>query len=189
MFGTPLPLSPFQILWLNLVTDGVLGLGIGLEPAERGTMQRPPQRPTDGILARGLGLRILWQGLLLGVVNLAVALWAFHSGQAQWQTITMTAVVVLQIFQAQASRSTSEPVWRVDPRSNPGLLATTGIILVLQAAVIFVPQLHAIFNTTSLSVQQTMVPFAAGLLVLMIVESVKILGRRSEHALAASQTM
>ena len=183
LFGTPLPLSPFQILWLNLVTDGVLGLGIGLEPAERGTMQRPPQRPTDGILARGLGLQIVWQGLLLGAVCLAVAIWAFHTWPTQWQTVVMTTVVLLQVFQAQASRSSRDSVFRVDPRSNPGLLATTGIILALQASVVFIPQLRAIFDTLPLSAQQTMVPIVGGLFVLLMVEAVKLVVRRTRRGL------
>jgi Ca2+-transporting ATPase len=183
LFGTPLPLSPFQILWLNLVTDGVLGLGIGLEPAERGTMQRPPQRPTDGILARGLGLQIVWQGLLLGAVNLAVAMWAFHTWPTQWQTVVMTTVVLLQVFQAQASRSSRDSVFSVNLRSNPGLLATTGIILALQAAVVFVPQLRAIFDTSSLSARQTMVPVVGGLFVLLMVEAVKLVVRRARRGL------
>ena len=183
LFGTPLPLSPFQILWLNLVTDGVLGLGIGLEPAERGTMQRSPQRPTDGILARGLGFQIVWQGLLLGAVNLAVALWAFHTWPTQWQTVVMTTVVLLQVFQAQASRSSKDSVFLGDPRSNPGLLVTTGIILALQASVVFIPQLSAIFDTSSLSAQQTMVPIVGGLFVLLIVEAVKLVVRRTRRGL------
>jgi Ca2+-transporting ATPase len=161
------------------VTDGVLGLGIGLEPAERGTMLRPPQRPTDGILARGLGLQIVWQGLLLGAVNLAVAIWAYHTWQAQWQTVVMTTVVLLQVFQAQASRSSEDSVFDVNPLSNPGLLATTGIIFALQASVVFIPQLHGIFATTSLTALQTAVPFAAGLIVLLVVAAVKRIVRRT----------
>ncbi len=183
LFGMPLPLTPFQILWLNLVTDGVLGLGIGLEPAERGTMQRSPQRPSDGILARGLGLQIVWQGILLGAVNLAVALWAFHNWQAEWQTVVLTTVVLLQVFQAQASRSSRDSVFRVALRSNPGLLATTGIILALQAFVIFVPPLHGIFGTTALSAQQVLVPLGAGLSVMMLVEAVKLVVRRRQRSI------
>jgi len=181
-----LPLSPFQILWLNLVTDGVLGLGIGLEPAERGTMQRPPQRPTDGILARGLGLRIIWQGLLLGAVNLAVALWAFHAWPGQWQTIVLTTVVLLQVFQAHATRSSRESVLRVDPRSNRGLLVATGLLLALQACVVFVPPLHAIFDTSALSLRQALIPVAAGVVVLLAVEAVKLAGRRTQSSDAAA---
>jgi magnesium-transporting ATPase (P-type) len=95
----------------------------------------------------------------------------------------MTTVVLLQVFQAQASRSSKDSVFRVDPRSNPGLLATTGMILVLQASVVFIPQLRAIFDTSSLSAQQTMVPMVGGLFVLLMVEAVKLVVRRTRRDL------
>lgn len=99
------------------------------------------------------------------------------------QTVAMTTVVLLQVFQAQASRSSKDSVFRVDPLSNPGLLATTGIILALQASVVFIPQLHAIFDTSSLSAQQTMVPIAARLFVMLMVEAIKLIGRRTHRSL------
>jgi Ca2+-transporting ATPase len=177
LLGMPLPLLPFQILWLNLVTDGVLGLGIGVEPAERGVMKRSPQVPSDSILARGLGLEILWQGVLLGVANLAVAWWAWSTGQPEWQTIVLTAVVILQVFQAQAGRSSRESVFRLNPLSNKALLGATGLILALQAGAIYLPPLHAVFSTLPLSVHQLAVPLVAGLGVLCVVEGSKLLGR------------
>ncbi len=177
LLGMPLPLLPFQILWLNLVTDGILGLGIGVEPAERGVMKRPPQAPSDSILARGLGLEILWQGALLGAVNLAVAWWAWSTGQPEWQTIVLTAVVLLQVFQAQVGRSSRESVFRLHPLSNKALLGATGLILGLQAGVIYLPPLHAIFATLPLSGYQMAVPLLAGLFVLCVVEASKVLGR------------
>ena len=70
----PLPFAPFQILWMNLVTDGVLGLGMSVEPAESGAMKRPPHAPAEGVFARGLGLQITWMGLLIGLVTLGVGL-------------------------------------------------------------------------------------------------------------------
>ncbi len=177
LLGMPLPLLPFQILWLNLVTDGVLGLGIGVEPAERGVMKRSPQKPSDSILARGLGLEILWQGVLLGMVNLAVAWWAWSTGQPEWQTIVLTAVVLLQVFQAQAGRSSRESVFRLNPLSNKALLGATGLILGLQAGVIYFPPLHAVFATLPLSGYQLAIPLLAGLFILCVVEAAKMLGR------------
>jgi Ca2+-transporting ATPase len=177
LLGMPLPLLPFQILWLNLVTDGLLGLGIGVEPAERGIMKRSPQAPSDSILARGLGLTILWQGALLGAVNLAVAWWAWSTRQPEWQTIVMTTVVVLQVFEAQAGRSSKESVFRLNPLGNKALLGATGLILGLQAAVVFFPPLHALFETLPLSVDQVAVPLLAGFFVLCVVEAAKLLGR------------
>ncbi|MBN1607900.1 MAG: cation-translocating P-type ATPase [Polyangiaceae bacterium] len=179
VFGMPLPLLPFQILWLNLVTDGVLGLGIGVEPAERGTMQRPPQRPSEGILAGGLGLQIVWQGLLIGVVNLGVALWAWKTNQPEWRSVVMTTVVLVQVFQAQASRSQNVSVFRLSPMSNRALVAATGSVLVLQAAIVFIPPLQSWFGASGLSSLQLGVLFAAGLFVLLVVEAGKLVSRRA----------
>ena len=178
LLGMPLPLSPFQILWLNLVTDGVLGLGISVEPAERGTMQRPPQSSSEGILVRGLGIQILGLGALLGIVNLAVAWWAWTTRQPAWQTIVMSTVVLLQIIEAHVSRSSSDSVFSLNPFSNRALLAATGLIGALQAIVIYAPPLQGIFGTAALGAHQVVVPVAAGLLVLAITEGAKWRGRR-----------
>jgi Ca2+-transporting ATPase len=178
LLGMPLPLSPFQILWLNLVTDGVLGLGIGVEPAERGTMRRPPQSSSEGILARGLGIQILGVGALIGIVNLAVAWWAWTTRQPAWQTIVMSTVVLLQIVEAHVSRSSSDSVFSLNPFSNRALLGATGLIGALQAIVIYAPPLQGIFGTAALGAHQVVVPVAAGLLVLAIIEGAKRLGRR-----------
>jgi Ca2+-transporting ATPase len=178
LFGMPLPLLPFQILWLNLVTDGVLGLGIGVEPAEAGTMRRPPQSPSQGILAGNLAWTIVWQGLLIGAVSLALTFWAWKTGQPEWRSVAMSAVVLLQVFQAQASRSLSVSVFGLSPWSNRALLAATAAVLVLQTVVVFLSPLQGLFGTAGLTGLQTLVTLAGGLLVLMVVEGVKILGRR-----------
>jgi P-type Ca2+ transporter type 2C len=176
LLGMPLPLLPFQILWLNLVTDGALGLGIGVEAAEPGTMQRPPQSPSAGILTRGLWVQILWIGALLGIVNLSVAYWAFTSNQPGWQTIVMTTVMLLQIAEAHVSRSSKVPVIRLNPLSNRALFFITLLIVVLQAIVIYTPALHGLFGTEPLSARQLIVPLSAGLIVLIIVEIAKRFG-------------
>ena len=72
LFGMPLPLLPLQILWVNLVTDGLPGLALAVEPAERGAMRRPPYPPGDSILGRGVGRDILWIGVLTGSISLGV---------------------------------------------------------------------------------------------------------------------
>jgi P-type Ca2+ transporter type 2C len=175
LLGMPLPLLPFQILWLNLVTDGALGLGIGVEPAEPGTMQRPPQPPSAGILGGGLILQILWLGGLIGALGLAVGFWAFTTRQPEWQTMVMTALVLLQIVEAHVGRSWQVPLLRLSPLSNKPLLLATLAILVLQAAVIYLPPLHGVFGTTALSGRQLLVPVAASLVLLLIVEAAKAL--------------
>ena len=75
--GMPLPLLPLQILWVNLVTDGLPGLALTVEPAERNTMQRPPYPPKENIFGRGMGARHSCVGLLMGMVSLAVGYFAW----------------------------------------------------------------------------------------------------------------
>jgi Ca2+-transporting ATPase len=173
LMGLPLPLLPFQILWLNLVTDGVLGLGIGVERAQRDTMRRPPRPPSEGVLAAGLSRQILWLGTLLGALNLAVAWWAFSTGQQEFQTIVMTTVVLLQIVEAHAGRSPSESLFRLNPLTNRPLLAGTALVLVLQVVIAYFPPLQSLFGTAALTVPQLAVPLAAVGLLIAVLEIYK----------------
>jgi len=177
LLGMPLPLLPFQFLWLNLVTDGALGLGIGVEEADPGTMHRPPQSPASGIFSGGLGITVLWLGFLLGAINFVVAYWAFNTSQPGWQTIVMTTVVFLQMVEAQVSRSSKISLFRMNPLSNRALFITTLLVGMFQAIVIYVPVLHGIFGTQALSIRQLLVPAGAGLILLVIVEIKKWIGR------------
>ena len=102
VFGLPLPLQPLQLLWLNLLTDGLLGLGMGVEPAERNVMQRPPARPSESIFAGGMVSYIALVGVLTGAVALAVGAAYFHSGSPYWQTMIFTVLCFSQIGQAFA---------------------------------------------------------------------------------------
>ncbi len=80
--GKPLPLLPLQLLWLNLLTDGLLGLGMGVEKAESDTMKRPPYSPKEGMFSRGAGVQVLWVGGLIGGLALALGYVYYFSGKA-----------------------------------------------------------------------------------------------------------
>jgi Ca2+-transporting ATPase len=179
VLGMPLPLLPFQILWLNLVTDGVLGLAIGVEPPERGTMQRPPQWPSEGILPGRLGLEVVWQGLLIGGVALGVAFWGWRTNQPEWRSLAMTSIVLVQVFQAIAGRSQSASAFTLNPLSNRALIAAIGAVIGLQAAVPYLPPLQALFGTAGLAPLQLLVPVLAGGVILLMVEGVKLARRRA----------
>lgn len=97
-------LLPLQLLWLNLLTDGLLGLSMGVEPAEKNVMRRPPHAPTDGIFSGGLGWQVAWTGTLIGALALAVGIAYYSAGLPQWQTMIFTTLACLQIFQAQRER-------------------------------------------------------------------------------------
>jgi P-type Ca2+ transporter type 2C len=177
LLGMPLPFAPFQILWLNLVTDGVLGLGMSVEPAESGTMRRPPHKPSEGVFARGLGFQIGWMGLLIGLVALGVGYWAWLTGQAAWQTMLLTTVIFAQVFQAHVTRSSVDSVFRMSPLSNKPLLAASVVIIGLQMVVVYAAPLQGIFETVPLTAGQLAVTVMTGLIILVAGEIDKWLRR------------
>jgi P-type Ca2+ transporter type 2C len=89
MWGLPVPLLPVQILWVNLVTDGLPAIALGLEPAERTTMRRPPRPPSESIFAGGLWQHAVWVGLTMAIVCLTLLVWARSVGWP-WQTMVFT---------------------------------------------------------------------------------------------------
>ena len=120
MLGWPIPyllsggqvdaavaLLPLQLLWLNLMTDGLLGLSMGVEPAERGVMRRTPHRPGSSLWSGGLGGRTAWIGAMIGAAALGVGFAYHETGRPEWQTMIFTSLALLQVFQALATRSTS----------------------------------------------------------------------------------
>ena len=80
LFMLPLPLAPIQILWINLVTDGLPGLALAGERAEPGVMRRPPRSPSESVFAHGMWQHIVWVGLLIGALCIAVQAWAYGTG-------------------------------------------------------------------------------------------------------------
>ena len=170
ILGTPLPLSPFQILWMNLVTDGVLGLGLSVEPSERGVMKRAPHQPSESIFSRGLARQIAWSGVLIGAIALAVGLWAWGAGRASWQTMILSTLIFSQIFQALSVRSSGDSLFRIGLLSNKPLLAASVLIFVLQIAVIYVSFLHGLFETIPLSLEELAITLVASSAILWAVE-------------------
>ena len=84
--GLPVPLLPIQILWINLVTDGLPGLALAVEPEEPDIMRRPPRPPQESVFARGLGVHVLWVGPLMAALVLGTQAWSLATGSAHWQT-------------------------------------------------------------------------------------------------------
>lgn len=130
LIGLPSPLFPLQLLWLNLMTDGLLGIGLGVEPAERNVMKRPPLNPQAGILSGGGTAQTLRFGLLIGGLSLALGAWRYFSGRADWQTMLFSALAFAQIWQTLGLRSGQDSLWRVGLFSNKPLLALAGLVIV-----------------------------------------------------------
>lgn len=180
--GLGLPLRPLQILWINLVTDGVPGLALTIEPAEPDTMKRPPRDPKEHIFGRGLGVDVLWIGGLLGLISLLVGLWAFHTDHTlAWQTMVFTTLTIAQMGNALASRSDRQTLLELGIFSNKMMLAAVLLTFFLQMAVVYVPFLQRIFGTESLTLLELGISFGASLLVLVVIDLVKLLKRKKGY--------
>ncbi len=180
LMGLPIPLLPIHILWVNLVTDGLPGLALAAEPAERGVMQRPPRPPAESLFAHGMWQHILGVGLLIGGLCLAVQAWALSTGHAHWQTMVFTVLTLSQMAHVLAIRSESMPLWRLGLGTNKQLLAAVLLTFALQMATIYVPWLNPIFKTQPLSAAELGICLALASVVWMVVEVEKAWRRRRQ---------
>lgn len=181
LFGLPTPLLPIQILWINLVTDGLPGLSLAVEPEERNIMRRPPRSPSESIFAHGLWQHSVWVGVLTAAVTLGSMAWAFHAGHAGWQTIAFTVLTMTQMGHVLAIRSERDSIFTIGLLSNTPLLLAVLTTFVLHLSVLYVPTLSAIFKTTPLSMMELLLCFVASSIVFVAVEIEKLFRRRSEQ--------
>lgn len=173
LFGPTVALLPLQLLWLNLLTDGLLGLGLGLEPAEKNTMRRPPRNPKAHFFSEGMGFHILWVGLLIGFIALTVGFLYYdptNPSDATWQTMIFTVLAFLQVGQALGSRAMPKGTFSLDLHANPIMWLITLAVFALQLAVLYLPLLHQFFDVTKLSPQDLIVCIALTSLVYLPVK-------------------
>ncbi|MEN6409904.1 MAG: cation-translocating P-type ATPase [Anaerolineaceae bacterium] len=175
--GMSLPLLPLQILWINLVTDGLPGLAMTMEPAEKNTMQRPPHPPQENIFARGLGVDIIWIGLVLAATSIIPGYLGWKAGSATWQTMIFTIVTLAQMGNALAMRSEYDSLLRIGFRSNWLMLWSVLATILLQMAVIYIPFLQNIFGTVALSINELLICLGWSIVVFIAVEIVKFFRR------------
>jgi Ca2+-transporting ATPase len=177
--GLPIPLLPIQILWINLVTDGLPGLALAVEPEEKGVMRRPPRPPQEGVFAHGLGVHALWVGLLMAGLTLGSQAWLFHAGSTHWQTMAFTVLCLAQLAHVLAIRSETESLFTQGLLTNKPLLGAVCVTLVLQLATVYVPALDNVFKTEPLSASELALALAASAGIFVAVEIEKWLKRRS----------
>jgi Ca2+-transporting ATPase len=156
LLGVRVALLPLQLLWLNLLTDGLMGLGLGMEPAEAGTMRRPPRSPKASLLDRDARRHILWVGVLIAAIALGVGFLYYEPGDKTWQTMMFTALAFTQIGHALGLRAAGENKrgWRsiaAALRANPAMLGLAVLTIVLQLAAVYVPFLDEFFEVVPLS--------------------------------------
>ncbi len=176
--GMPIPLTALQILWVNLVTDGLPGLALGVEPAERSIMQRPPYPPNQSVFARGMAPAILFIGLLMGIVSLGVGYWAWSQGNPAWVTMVFMTLTLSQMGNALAIRSERDSLFTIGLRSNKAMLGAVLLTFVLQIAITYVPFLQPIFRTQALTAGELAISLGASTVVFIASEIWKAFLRR-----------
>ncbi|MBK8325190.1 MAG: cation-translocating P-type ATPase [Betaproteobacteria bacterium] len=176
--GMPIPLLPIHILWINLATDGLPGLALAFEPAERELMRRPPRPPDESVFARGLWQHMAWVGLLMGGVCIATQAWALADGNAHGQTMVFTVLALSQLGHVLAIRSERDSLFALGLGSNRALSLAVAATLALQLAVIYVPALNGIFHTQPLGATELALCLALSSVVFFAVEAEKAMARR-----------
>jgi Ca2+-transporting ATPase len=177
--GLPLPLLPIHILWVNLVTDGLPGAALALEPEERDILRRPPRPPQEGLFARGLWQHAVWAGVFIAAATLGTQAWAYHTGHAPWRSMAFTVLTLSQLAHVMAIRSERASLFDVGLRSNPVLLVTVLATLGVHLAVLYVPLLNSLLKTEPLTWQELAICGAVSSTVFFAVECEKWLRRRS----------
>ncbi len=167
------PLSPLQILWMNLVTDGVPALALALEPGDERLMQRPPTQPRESLFARGLGRYILRVGMVFALIVISL-MWLAERHGAPWQTMVFTTLCLAQMGHALSARS-DQPLVQVPAFSNPWLLLAVLITSGLQLLLLYVPALSQFFGTTPLSAFDLGVCVGVSLLLFLYLELEKLI--------------
>ncbi|WP_338429443.1 cation-translocating P-type ATPase [Synechococcus elongatus] len=182
------PLSPLQILWMNLVTDGVPALALAVEPGQPNTMRRPPHDPREGIFARGLGNYIVRIGIVLAIIAIALMIWAYQHCQIpveglspdRWKTMVFTVLCLSQMGHAIAVRSKTELTLKIDPFSNPALLWSVLLTSGLQLLLVYWRPLQIFFGTQPISSMELLICLGFSSLVFVWIELEKLVISRWE---------
>lgn len=174
-----MPLIPVQLLWLNLVTDSLPALALGVERVEPGAMERPPRRAEEKLFAGSFARSLLWQGALVGFVTLA----AYFLGEyvlsdpgevyQAANTMAFSTLVLSQLFHAFDVRSETRSIFEIGVFSNPSMNRAFLVGLALQLSVMLFPPLQTIFSVVPLNALEWLTVLLLSLFPTAVCEAVK----------------
>jgi len=179
LVGFPLPLLPIQILWINLTTDSLPALALGVEPADPHIMERPPRKTSEGILTRSIGLAIAYQGILIGLVTLAaffLELYVAGRGVDRARVLAFSTSILAQSVHAFNLRSERFSLFTIGWFTNRWLVLAFFVVILSNLAIIYIPALQPIFATLPLSLGDWGIVVGLGLTPLLIVQTIRIIG-------------
>jgi P-type Ca2+ transporter type 2C len=189
--GLPLPLVPIQILWVNLVTDGLPAMALGIDPAEEDTMVRSPRNSRESVFARGVGWKIVTRGLLIGACSL-MAFWVTYletpDDLVRAQTVAFATLVFAQLIYVFDCRSQGT-IFQRTPLDNLPLVLAVLSSAVLLLAVIYYPPLQPVFHTVALGVREWILVIVTSTLPVIlagILDLLRPMARRTQRMMHSS---
>jgi len=180
LFGTLMPLTPVQILWVNMVTSVTVSLALAFEKIEPGTMKRTPRLPETPLLNGYFIWRILFVSILIGGGTLLMNLYLIDKGVSEEivKTITLQTIVITQMFHLFNSRSIRNFAMSKDFFDNKAVFIVSALLILLQLSITYIPFMNDVFGTTPLEISDWKYPFVFGLLIFIIVEIEKAVMRK-----------
>lgn len=180
VLGVPIPYVPAQLLWINLVTNGLQDVALAFEPGEKGVTDRPPRNPKEPIMSRVLIERTVMVAFLISAGVVYIFMNALDNGESlqKARSLAVTTMVFFQFFQAWNSRSELQSVFRLNPLSNPFLFYSMLAAFFAQLAVLYVPALQWTFRTEPISFAEWMKIIAVSASVVVLVEIDKWIRKR-----------
>ena len=179
LFGTMIPLTPIQILWVNMVTSVTVSLALAFESLEKGTMKRAPRSPDTPLLSRYFIWRILFVAVLIGGLTLIMNLYLLDKGVSEdiVRTITLQTIVFTQLFHLFNSRSIRGKAFGKGFFSNRAVFLVSVAMIVLQLSITYLPFMNNVFGTVALELSQWKYPIILGLIIFIAVEIEKTVMR------------
>jgi magnesium-transporting ATPase (P-type) len=191
VFGfIPLPYVAAQVLWINLVTNGLQDLALAFEKGEPGLLDEPPRPPEEGVLNTFIMWRLAWVGLIITVGTLGVFWWMLDRGAdiELARSVAMTQMVLFQFFHVLNARSFHRSIVTVPLGANPFLFAAMGIAVAAHIAALHLPFMQAIFDTVPLELGHWAMVIAVGATIVVAAEIDKVLIRRRRARHDAPET-
>jgi Ca2+-transporting ATPase len=150
----PFPFHPIQLLWMNLVTNGLQDVALCFEKGEEGIETRPPRNPRDGVLSN-LVYRLIFTGVIMTIAVLGIFSWQLNNGATldQARTIAASTLICIQFFYAFMSRSEKRMIFSYNLFSNKFLLITVGVAFIFQLLAIYHPAMQFVLRTEPINVK------------------------------------
>ena len=188
LVGWPMPLLPIQILWVNLVTDGLPALALGVDPIEPNIMKRPPRPPKEPVVTRQRAFLMLAQGVFIAFCSLTAfcfVMFIENEGLARARTAAFVVLSCSQLFHSFNCRSQTESLFKIGVFTNINLIWAAVISFLLQMMVVYVPFFQTVFKTEPLMAFDWVMVIAISSLPLWAMEAIKAIRKRMGLMLSA----